>query len=66
MQGKAAGERVVAMFQRGARLDYREHEPDYVQVKIGACDKHLANLQKLDQLAGKGIITQEMVHQAGG
>ncbi|NMB69846.1 hypothetical protein GYA27_01415 [candidate division WWE3 bacterium] len=63
---KAAGERVVAMFGRGARLDYREREPDRVQVKIGACDKHLSNLKKLEKLTENGVITEDMVRQAGG
>lgn len=67
VQCKAAGERVVKMFQRGARLDYREHEPDRVQVKIGACDKHLENLKELHRLIAKdGVITQEMIAQSGG
>jgi hypothetical protein len=60
---KAAGERVVAMFHQGARLDYREHEPDWIQVKIGACNRHLPNLQILDGLIDLqgGVITAEMV-----
>ena len=37
------------MFQHGAMLDYREHEPDYVQVKVGACDQHLPALQLLHE-----------------
>jgi len=66
VQCKEAGERVVAMFKRGARLDYRDFEPDRVQVKIGACDKHLPNLQRLDELTKDGILTQEMVEEAIG
>lgn len=63
---KEAGERVVAMFAQGARLDYRKHEPDYVQVKIGACDAHLPNLKALDELTGKadGVITAQMIQEA--
>ena len=64
VQCRKAGERVVALFQRGARLDYREREPDYVQVKIGACDKHLPNLRRLDDLTHDGVITQERINQA--
>lgn len=61
---KAAGERVVAMFEEGgARLDYRQHEPNWIQVKIGACDEHLESLIYLRQLTieAKGVITQEMI-----
>lgn len=65
VQCKQAGERVVAMVQRGARVDYREYEPDYVQVKIGACDKHLPNLERLDQLTRQdGTITAERIADA--
>lgn len=62
VQGKAAGERVVGMFTQGAWLDYREHSPNRVQVKVGACQFHLKNLQMLDQLTlENGIITAEMI-----
>lgn len=67
---KESGERVVAMFDQGARLDWREYEPDYVQVKIGACNQHKSNLQRLHDLTrkaggdGKGIITEEIIHTA--
>lgn len=62
-----AGERVVAMFQHGARLDYRSFEPDRVQVKIGACSEHEANLHQLNALTEKDeTITPEMVQEAIG
>ena len=61
---KAAGERVVGMFKCGARLDYRPHYPDRVQVKVGACHGHLVNLERLDQLVQGGVITQDNVSQA--
>ena len=67
VQCKAAGERVVAMFKKGARLDYRDYEPDRVQVKVGACDNHKENLGVLSQLTSEGeksIITQEMIQKA--
>ncbi|MBP9801450.1 MAG: hypothetical protein KBC83_02150 [Candidatus Moranbacteria bacterium] len=61
VQTKEAGERVVGMFAHGARLDYRSHEPDRVQVKIGACHGHLANLECLDRLVEGGVITTEII-----
>lgn len=66
VQCKAAGERVVTMFQTGARLDYREYEPDYVQVKIGACDKHADNLELLYSATrgAGGVITSKFIAQA--
>jgi len=56
---RAAGKRVVEMFamhESSAYLDFRLHEPNYVQVKIGACERHLPNLRHLQQL------TQEANH----
>lgn len=64
VQCKAAGERVVGMFPQGARLDYREFEPDRVQVKIGACKEHVSNLTKLSQMTStKGVITQDIIRE---
>lgn len=57
---KEAGERVCDMFKiGGCRLDYREYEPDRVQVKIGACSVHESNLRRLAELcvnAGSRIV----------
>lgn len=64
VQCKKSGERVVNMFGYGARLDYREYEPDRVQVKVGACDCHLPNLKKLDSLTREGIIIAAHISEA--
>ncbi len=63
---KEAGERVVSLFPTGARLDWREFEPDRVQVKIGACNKHVMNLKVLEIAVteSKGVITEDMVKTA--
>lgn len=63
VQTKAAGERVVEMFEAGARLDYREDEPDRTQVKIGACALHRENAYGLHELtrAADRVITQEII-----
>lgn len=48
VQCKEAGERVVCdLFQGRARLDFREHEPDYLQVKVGTCKEHESYLDEL-------------------
>jgi hypothetical protein len=47
---KDEGEKVVEMFwaKKGhASLDYRGFEPNYVQVKVGACGVHRPNLEAL-------------------
>lgn len=63
VQGKAAGERIHRMFAQGGRLDYREHSPDRVQYKLGACNQHLPKLRWLQELTREadGVITSEMV-----
>jgi len=62
---KNAGERVVALFKQGARLDFRPSEPTWIQVKIGACEAHHPNLEALHNLTyEKGIITAATVQKA--
>jgi hypothetical protein len=64
VQTKESGERIVALFTAvngGARLDYRDHEPDRVQAKVGACDDHQSNLIALDKLCRDGRITAERI-----
>jgi len=54
VDSKEEGQQVVMMFNneygRGARLDYRANEPDWIQVKVGACDEHMNRLNLLDNL----------------
>jgi hypothetical protein len=47
VQCRDAGLRVVELFKGWAWLDYREREPDYVQVKLGTCEQHLPYLKEL-------------------
>jgi len=62
VESKQAGERIVEFFGGfGAWLDYREYEPDWIQVKIGACDEHLPNLKKLAELTEDDVITFDKV-----
>jgi hypothetical protein len=61
---KAAGERILDMFQTGAWLDWRERSPDYVQVKVGACETHLPNLSYIHSLVEDGILTEDIVKAA--
>lgn len=63
---KAAGERVVKMFGFGAWLDYRPRTPNWIQVKIYACDEHLPNLEHLHKCVRDKIITEEKVKEARG
>ena len=63
VKSKEAGQRVVEMFDNvGVRLDYREFEPDWIQVKIMACKDHLVNLEKLDEMSRVDrVLTHKMV-----
>jgi len=49
VQCKEAGERLVVLFEGRARLDYRDFEPDRIQLKIGVCDTHEKHLEELDK-----------------
>lgn len=67
VQCKDSGERIVEMLgdkKEGVFLDYRERMPDYVQVKIGACEQHKSNLEKLHYSVDDGIITEEKIKAA--
>ena len=66
VESKKSGEDIVDMFGRGAFLDFRPFEPNWVQVKVGACDKHKKNLESLHKLArdAGNRITQKMIEEA--
>ncbi len=61
VQCKAAGDRIAQMFGHPVKVDYREYEPDYVQVKIGACTAHRPALERLHSITRDGRITKERV-----
>ncbi len=51
VEDRGAGESITNIFgEYGARLDYRDCEPNWIQVKIGACDEHLPNLRDLERV----------------
>lgn len=64
VESKAAGERVAAMFKRGARVDYRPSEPHWVQIKIGACDVHVSHLEVLAVAGADNTICVAQVRAA--
>ena len=49
VNSKEDGEIITSWFSHGAVLDFREHEPNWIQVKIGACQGHLEALKKLEE-----------------
>lgn len=67
---KAGGERVVAMLterhEGAARLDYRDWEPHYIQVKVGACNTHRSNLGALHESCTDGTISGQRILEAIG
>ena len=55
VQSKEAGERIVAMFDGRARLDFRDFEPNWIQVKFGVCKLHQSNLEGIAVALRKNI-----------
>ena len=65
VQSKEEGEEIVSWFTQGAKLDFRPSEPEWIQVKIGACDNHLPNLQSLhDVTSVHGVIRKAAISNA--
>lgn len=65
VESKGEGEKIVKYFYPGsARLDYREHEPEWIQVKIGACEDHKFCLEVLRKLTSDGDIHESNVFLA--
>jgi len=65
VETKELGEEIVGWFIKGARLDYRPSEPNWIQVKIGSCDKHLPNLKNLfDRTRVYGVIREHDIKQS--
>jgi len=62
VSSKDEGEEIVSWFDTKARLDFREHEPNWIQVKIGSCDIHLPKLHELYTLASEyGVLRESEV-----
>ena len=59
VNSKENGETIVKWFGELARLDFRPSEPNWIQVKVGACDKHLLNLKKLEELTFEYRVIRE-------
>lgn len=66
-ESREAGERLVMLFggPQYAHLDFRAHEPDWVQVKVGVDPEYVGALFRLAQLvtANKGFVTPGIVQQ---
>ncbi len=62
---KEEGEQIVAWFGGRARLDFRDYEPNWIQVKVGACATHRGNLEHLQRLVSvHGRIRQRDIQEA--
>ena len=65
VKSRPDGEDIVRLFGRGARLDYRDFEPKWLQVKVGACPVHKLALARLDELTSANhTISAELIAQA--
>lgn len=45
---KEEGELAVEIIGQGAWLDFRPHEPNWVQIKVNCCPKHIKSLELFD------------------
>lgn len=65
VNSRDAGQRIVVMFDGLARLDYREREPNWIQVKVGACATHLPALEDLNETTSQagGVILPAMLER---
>lgn len=60
VKSKDDGEIICDWFGNMVRLDYRLHEPNWIQVKVGACDTHRPWLEKLHNVTSRhGVIRQQ-------
>lgn len=63
VESKEDGETAVKWFQDLARLDFRPSQPNWIQVKVGACEKHESALPKLSELTSvHGVLREVMIH----
>lgn len=61
------GRSVVEWFGGKARLDFRPSEPNWIQVKVGTCEQHLPNLEKLFAMTGiHARIREATIREAAG
>jgi hypothetical protein len=61
---RETGTAIVELFKRcgmTAFLDYRPSEPNWVQVKLGACDKHIPVLEAILDATCKNRTIDELV-----
>lgn len=65
-RGLAGAHRVIAMLGGRAKLAYRHHEPNYIQVKIGVSEEHTDVLTRLHRGITflDGIITPKIIDYA--
>lgn len=63
VNSKEEGERATLIVGHGARLDYRINEPQWIQVKVGACPRHKWALEILNHQWYIGTDALEQLRQ---
>ncbi len=65
VKSKEEGETILSWFNGKARLDFRPSEPNWIQMKVCACEKHIHNLEYLsEQTSRYHIIRKKDVEDA--
>jgi uncharacterized Fe-S cluster-containing MiaB family protein len=62
VSSKKEGKELVTLFGKGTYLDYRPREPNWIQVKVGACKAHKKNLNLLE--SEDGMISESQIREA--
>ncbi len=60
------GEEAVQLIERGVRLDYRDREPNWIQIKVGACKLHVARLEILCLLLRSNVLSKHLLDLVRG
>ena len=63
VESKADGENIVKWIGQGARLDFRDYEPDWIQVKVYSCKEHRPLLSALHDYIDNDLIIESQLKE---
>ena len=72
VSSREQGDKIAALFKTVTghdcvKVDFRDHEPNYIQVKFGVCQKHQKSLFDLHALMSKlNLVNSDMISKVCG